>query len=63
MLIEDLINRHLDNMIQETSRTESGVDLSEFRSSTRSPKKGANKSLKLFGWSPGKSKKGKISLG
>ena len=62
MLIEDLINRHLDSMIQETSRTESGVDLSEFKSSARSPKKAANKSFKLFGWSPGKSKKGEKPL-
>ncbi|XP_065053400.1 A-kinase anchor protein 9-like isoform X3 [Rhopilema esculentum] len=58
VLIEDLINRRLDTMIQEASRTESGLDASRSRG-------GANggghhgRGFRLFGTSPSKSKKDK----
>ena len=56
MLTEELINRQLDGLIQETSGTESGADFSGFRTAGRS----GRRSDRSFKGSPGRPKKGKV---
>ena len=60
ILIEDVINRHLDGLIQETSRTESGAGDSGANGHGRRRGNGPSSSLraKFFGGSPKKSKAG-----
>ena len=61
-LIEDMISRNLDTLIQETSRTESGAGDSGARRNGGRRGNSPDRSLRarLFGGSPSKSKKGII---
>ena len=62
VLIEDMINRNLDNLIQETSRTESGAGDSGARGNGKRGRSSPDRSFmaRFFGGSPNKSKKGKF---